>query len=196
MARRHISIASLPGMYERTIPLYTFSKTYAMTGLRLGYLAVHDRDDPRSRAQDALLHGLQHVVADPVRRRRRARGIAGRASRRSAQELPARRDLFYAGIREAAGGVLSAARRRPARSTRFSRSIRRGGRRSPDAPASPSWAMAEYLIKRGRIGCVPGVDFGTAGRRLRALLLRARPRGAHRRARRDADAVRDASHQT
>ena len=38
----HISIASLPGMYERTIPLYTFSKTYAITGLRLGYIAVHD----------------------------------------------------------------------------------------------------------------------------------------------------------
>ena len=25
---------------------------------------------------------------------------------------------------------------------------------------SLSWAMAEYLIKHGRIGCVPGVDFG------------------------------------
>ena len=38
----HTSIASLPGMYARTIPLYTFSKTYAMTGLRLGYIAVRD----------------------------------------------------------------------------------------------------------------------------------------------------------
>jgi aspartate/methionine/tyrosine aminotransferase len=37
--------------------------------------------------------------------------------------------------------------------------------RSPlaDAPASPSWAMAEFLIKCARIGCVPGVDFGAAG---------------------------------
>src|SRR2546430_7426374 len=34
----HVSIASLPGMYDRTIPLYTFSKSYAMTGLRLGYV--------------------------------------------------------------------------------------------------------------------------------------------------------------
>ena len=25
---------------------------------------------------------------------------------------------------------------------------------------SLSWAMAEHLIKHGRIGCVPGVDFG------------------------------------
>jgi aspartate aminotransferase len=30
----HVSPASLPGMYDRTISLYTFSKTYAMTGLR------------------------------------------------------------------------------------------------------------------------------------------------------------------
>jgi aspartate/methionine/tyrosine aminotransferase len=30
------SIASLPGMRERTVILYTFSKTYAMTGWRLG----------------------------------------------------------------------------------------------------------------------------------------------------------------
>ena len=47
--RTHLSIASLPGMYERTIPLYTFSKTYAMTGLRLGYLAVTDPRHSRPR---------------------------------------------------------------------------------------------------------------------------------------------------
>ncbi len=33
----HVSIASLPGMFERTIILDGFSKTYAMTGWRLGY---------------------------------------------------------------------------------------------------------------------------------------------------------------
>lgn len=33
----HISIASFPGMLERTIILDGFSKTYAMTGWRLGY---------------------------------------------------------------------------------------------------------------------------------------------------------------
>ena len=44
---RHVSIASLPGMAERTIVLDGFSKTYAMTGWRLGFgimekhLAVH-----------------------------------------------------------------------------------------------------------------------------------------------------------
>ena len=38
----HVSIASLPGMQERTIVLDGFSKTYAMTGWRLGYAIVPD----------------------------------------------------------------------------------------------------------------------------------------------------------
>lgn len=33
----HVSIASLPGMWERTITINGFSKSYAMTGWRLGY---------------------------------------------------------------------------------------------------------------------------------------------------------------
>ena len=33
----HVSIASLPGMAERTVVVNGFSKTYAMTGWRLGY---------------------------------------------------------------------------------------------------------------------------------------------------------------
>ena len=36
---RHISIATLPGMYERTVVVNGFSKAYAMTGWRLGYAA-------------------------------------------------------------------------------------------------------------------------------------------------------------
>ena len=35
--RPHVSIASLPGMAERTIVVNGFSKSYAMTGWRLGY---------------------------------------------------------------------------------------------------------------------------------------------------------------
>jgi len=36
--REHVSIASLPGMKERTIVSNSFSKTFAMTGWRLGYV--------------------------------------------------------------------------------------------------------------------------------------------------------------
>ena len=35
----HVSIASLPGMQERTLVINGFSKAYAMTGWRLGYAA-------------------------------------------------------------------------------------------------------------------------------------------------------------
>jgi aminotransferase len=36
----HLSVASLPGLRERTITLNGLSKTYAMTGWRIGYLAA------------------------------------------------------------------------------------------------------------------------------------------------------------
>ena len=35
----HVSIASLPGMAERTLSVFSFSKSYAMTGWRVGYVA-------------------------------------------------------------------------------------------------------------------------------------------------------------
>ena len=40
---RHISMAALPGMYERTITCSSLSKTYSMTGWRLGYLVGPER---------------------------------------------------------------------------------------------------------------------------------------------------------
>jgi aspartate aminotransferase len=38
----HVSIASLPGMFERTISCYTLSKSYAMTGWRMGYVVAKE----------------------------------------------------------------------------------------------------------------------------------------------------------
>jgi aminotransferase len=37
---KHVSLASLPGMRERTITINSFSKSFAMTGMRLGYIAA------------------------------------------------------------------------------------------------------------------------------------------------------------
>lgn len=37
---KHISMASLPGMWERTITVQSFSKTYSMCGWRIGYLVA------------------------------------------------------------------------------------------------------------------------------------------------------------
>lgn len=39
---RHISIASLPGMAERTVSLFAFTKSYAMDGWRIGYMVAPD----------------------------------------------------------------------------------------------------------------------------------------------------------
>ncbi len=50
---RHISIASLPGMAERTLTFNGLSKTYAMTGWRVGYVA-----GPKEVLRDMLkIHG-------------------------------------------------------------------------------------------------------------------------------------------
>src|SRR5438034_4474767 len=38
----HFSIASIDGMFERTITCFTFSKSYAMTGWRLGYAVAQE----------------------------------------------------------------------------------------------------------------------------------------------------------
>ncbi|OEH85729.1 aromatic amino acid aminotransferase [Desulfuribacillus stibiiarsenatis] len=39
--KRHVSIASLPGMKDRTINIGGLSKSFAMTGWRIGYVAAH-----------------------------------------------------------------------------------------------------------------------------------------------------------
>jgi len=58
----HLSIATLPGMKERTITLNGFSKSYAMTGWRVGYLAA-----PRAfvRAITEVRHTLSINTATP-----------------------------------------------------------------------------------------------------------------------------------
>lgn len=81
---RHISIASLPGMAERTVSLYAFTKSYAMDGWRLGYataapdilgamlkVTANDVTHVNTFAQHGALAAitgdpavLQHMVAD------------------------------------------------------------------------------------------------------------------------------------
>jgi aspartate/methionine/tyrosine aminotransferase len=163
----HISIASLPGMYKRTFPLYTFSKSYAVTGLRLGYIAIRDAKI-RDRAKKILFYTASNVSSVV-----QYGGIGALEGPQDCietfrTELRERRDLFYAGIKRVAGGVLSG--QPPAGA--FYAFLRIDGSwpdghpstGSGQAPSeSLSWRMVEYLIKNGRIGCVPGVDFGPNG---------------------------------
>ncbi len=43
---KHLSIASLPGMWERTFSCYAYTKAFAMDGWRLGYVACHEKFMP------------------------------------------------------------------------------------------------------------------------------------------------------
>ena len=169
----HVCPASLPGMYGRTVPVYTFSKTYAMTGLRLGYVAVAE---PKLRERMVKILAL---TASNVCSVVQLGGIAGLEGPQDVveqyrQELLARRDLFYAGV-GALGGVLSGQPPRgafyaflridpewKARAPRLDAGPAEGAV-AGGTPGSTSWEMAEYLIRCGRVGNIPGVDFGPAG---------------------------------
>ena len=157
----HVSIASLPGMYERTIPLYTFSKTYAITGLRLAYIAVRN-ETIRDRVRKMLFYTVSNTSSLIQYGGVGALSGSQAAIGEFARELAARRALFYRGIEDAAGGVLTGT---PPAGAFYAFLKIDPAWTSPlaEAPASRSWAMTEFLITRGRIGCVPGVDFGPHG---------------------------------
>jgi aspartate/methionine/tyrosine aminotransferase len=161
----HVSIASLPGMYDRTIPLYTFSKSYAMTGLRLGYVSIKD-PVIRDRAKKVLFYTASNIAS--IVQYGGIGALEGPQDCIAAfrTELGARRDLFYRGIKEFAGDIFSG--RPPAGAfyafLRVDPSwVTRHGGSAGAGQTSLSWRMTEYLIKNGRIGCVPGVDFGSQG---------------------------------
>jgi aspartate/methionine/tyrosine aminotransferase len=155
-----VSIASLPSMHERTSSLFTFSKTYAATGLRIGYvttgcaawrsrmtkllgMTINNVSSVVQYGGIGVLEGDQSVVAQ------------------YREELQARRDLFYTGIRDAARHVFAGDP--PAGAFYAFLGIDPSWKIPAGASsASRSWAMAEHLIGKGRIGCVPGVDFGPA----------------------------------
>ncbi|MEL6524560.1 MAG: aminotransferase class I/II-fold pyridoxal phosphate-dependent enzyme, partial [Chloroflexota bacterium] len=68
--REHVSVASLDGAKERTLLLNSFSKTYAMTGWRIGYLCA-----PEAIITSALKAG-QHSVTNIAEFTQRAAIVA------------------------------------------------------------------------------------------------------------------------
>ena len=82
----HVSIASLPGMRERTIFLHGFSKAYAMTGFRIGYacgppeiidamMRIHQYSMLCASviSQEAALEAIQHGGTDTAAMREQYR---------------------------------------------------------------------------------------------------------------------------
>jgi aspartate/methionine/tyrosine aminotransferase len=160
-ATAHVSLASLPGMHDRTVSVFTFSKTYAVTGLRIGYVVSNQ---PAVKKRILKLLGLTTNNVSSIVQYGAIGALEGSQAVIEAyrQELQARRDLFYRGLAESAGTVFSGD---PPLGAFYAFPRIDPAWRGPagSASSSRSWAMVELLISRARVGCVPGVDFGANG---------------------------------
>jgi aspartate/methionine/tyrosine aminotransferase len=144
----HVSIASLPGMAERTITTYTLSKSYAMTGWRVGYAV----------AKEPFMTGLRKVVlysTNGVSTPTQWAALEALATPQSAiderrEEYRLRRDLLVKGLNE-----LGLTCELPAGAfyafpgvTKIHKSSRR---------------VAEMLLEKAHVAAIPGVVFGAQG---------------------------------
>jgi aspartate aminotransferase len=144
----HFSIASLPGMAERTITTYTFSKTYAMTGWRAGYavaqepfmtalrkIVLYSTNGVSTPVQYAMIEALKTPEAEIARRR---------------EEYRQRRDLLVAGLNEV--GLECAP---PAGAFYAFPNVEKVHKISRTA--------AQILLDKAHIATIPGSVFGAQG---------------------------------
>ena len=146
---KHISIASLPGMKERTITLNGFSKCYSMTGWRLGYAAapvdfikamvrVHQYINTcaASFVQEAGITALEKAEPDV---------------QEMVKEYARRRDYMVSAINSMDGVSCKT----PGGAFYVFMNIKSFGMSSAD--------MANYLLEEAKIATVPGSAFGSQG---------------------------------
>ena len=146
--RRHVSIGSLPGMKERAIVLNGFSKSFAMTGWRIGFMAacaelvgyvnkLHQYSTICApiMSQYAALEGLRHGFGEVER------------MRLSYQQ---RRNLMMAGFEEMGLPFIE-----PEGAFYIFPDIRQTGLSSDK--------FAERLISDYKVAVVPGTAFGACG---------------------------------
>lgn len=147
--RQHISIASLPGMAERTISVYTLSKSFSMTGWRVGYVVADERWMEPMRK---LVLNSVNGVSTPSQYAAAA-AIADRSDHLANMriEYRKRRDLLVGGIAEA--GFRSVA---PQGAFYLFVDVR-------ERLGGDSWAAMNALLDRTSIATVPGAVFGEAG---------------------------------
>ncbi len=144
---RHISPATLPGMAERTITISGYSKTFSITGWRVGYCVA----DRRWAQMIGYIHDLVYVCAPAPLQRGVADGIValGRSDyyMKLLRDLEGKRDLICRTLKEiglvphvpvGAYYVLADISRLPGRT---------GKERSM------------WLLDKTRVACVPGEAF-------------------------------------
>jgi len=144
----HVSIASLEGMWERTLTCYTLSKSYSMTGWRIGYVAC----------AEPWMTGLRKTTLYSTNGVSTPTQWAALAAVNSPPDFFSatraryreRRDLMIAGLNEI--GLPCAS---PAGAFYAFADVTR-----IDAD---SRAAAEILLDRAQVATVPGVVFGEHG---------------------------------
>ena len=146
--RRHVSIASLPEMWERTVVVSGFSKAYAMTGWRLGYICA-----PAPLAKQMLKIHQYAIMCAPTT----AQLAAITALRDCDEDVAAmtaeydrRRRLIYNGLRDI--GIESF---EPEGAFYIYPNIGKFGLTSE--------AFCEKLLYEHKCAIVPGIAFGAAG---------------------------------
>jgi aspartate/methionine/tyrosine aminotransferase len=145
----HVSIASLPGMLGRTITVYTLSKSFAMTGWRIGYIV----------APPTFMEFLRKIVLNTVNGvSTPTQHAAVAAIARSHDyfgsirpEYRRRRDLLVRGLNEAGFRCLT-----PPGAFYLFPDVR-------ERLGADSWKAMETLLQRTSIASVPGVVFGSEG---------------------------------
>ena len=144
----HVSIASLPGMAERTITCFTFSKTYAMTGWRAGYAVAKE---PFMTALRKIVLYSTNGVATPVQYAM-IQALTTPESRITSirEEYRKRRDLLVAGLNEV--GLECAL---PAGAFYAFPNVEKIHKNSRTA--------AQILLDRAHIATIPGSVFGAQG---------------------------------
>ncbi|MBU4561888.1 pyridoxal phosphate-dependent aminotransferase [bacterium] len=147
--REHFSIASLPGMKERTISIFGFSKSYAMTGWRLAYLAA----EANLVKEMAKLLQNTAVCANSVAQR------AGLAAIQSSQDCVKemftayneRRNVLIKGLNEIKGLSCHA----PEGTFYAFVNIKETGMSAEE--------LSMYLLEECKVVTVPGTAFGKQG---------------------------------
>ena len=145
----HVSIASLPGMVERTIIVGSFSKTYAMTGWRVGYVAGPER------VVSAILKlkGAINICANSIAQKAALAALeAGEPYvSKMIREYDKRRKLVYEAFTKIKGF------RVPKPQGAFYL--------FPDVSAleGDSFKFAKLLVEKAHVVTSPGIGFGEAG---------------------------------
>lgn len=146
-ACEHVSIASLPGMAERTITVNSLGKSYSLTGWKIGWAIA---PAVLTRGVRAAHQFLTFAVATPLQHAAAVALELGEAYDHGfVRDYAMRRDVLCAALERGGFGV-----RRP-EGTYFVMASFDGVASAPEAARGRDVAMAKWLIESVGVACIP-----------------------------------------